>query len=105
VIIQPIFTSERVRIAEVALAQKMPTIGANADFARAGILMSYGAEIFRYMLQAAAHIDRILKGAPAGDLPVEQPTHFELVINLKTAKAIGTDVPPSLLFRADEVIE
>jgi putative tryptophan/tyrosine transport system substrate-binding protein len=93
------------RVAELALGYKLPAISEVREFAAAGGLMSYGARAFDVVRRMATYIDKILKGARAGDLPVEQPTRFELVINLKTAKALGLTVPPLLLSRADEVIE
>jgi putative tryptophan/tyrosine transport system substrate-binding protein len=94
-----------VYISTLALAARLPTIHPTRGYLEQGGLMSYGpnnADLFR---RAADYGDKILKGAKAGDLPVEQPTKFELVINLKTAKALGLDIPPSVLARADEVIE
>jgi len=101
----PINFNLRREIAEFATVQRLPTIGANRDQVVAGILMSYGPgndDVFRH---AAVYVDKIFKGAKPGDLPIEQPTKFELVINLKTAKALGLTIPQSLLLRADEVIQ
>lgn len=93
------------RVAGLALEHKLPAISEIREFVFAGGLMSYGLRLFEMSRRQAHYVDRILKGASAGDLPVEQPTKFELVINLKTAKALGLTVPPTLLARADEVIE
>ena len=93
------------RVAELALGHKLPAISEIREFAAAGGLMSYGASIFDMTRRMASYIDKILKGAKAGDLPVEQPTKFELAINLKTAKALGLEIPPTLLATANEVIE
>jgi putative ABC transport system substrate-binding protein len=92
-------------IIEVATRYLLPTMYFNRDFAAAGGLLAYGVDPVHQFRQAATYVDRILRGAKAGDLPVQQPTKFELVINLKTAKALGLDVPATLLARADEVIE
>ena len=83
----------------------LPAIYENADFVEAGGLMAYGASLPDMSWRAAGYIDRILRGAKPADLAVEQPTKFELVLNLKTAKALGLTIPPSLLQRADQVIE
>ena len=92
-------------IVQLAAKHRLPTIYPSREFVDAGGLMSYAVDDAQLFSHAASFVDKILKGARPGDLPVEQPTKFELVINLKTAKALGLDVPPSLLARADEVIE
>lgn len=99
------FFNERKRIAELALAHRVPSLCWLADITDAGLLMSYGPNLSVQFRRAAAYVDKILKGAKPADLPVEQPAQFELVINSKTAKALGLNVPPSLLERADRVIE
>ena len=101
----PMFWLERRRIVQLASEIGLPAIYENTDFVTAGGLMAYGASLVDMLRRAAGYIDRILRGAKPGDLPVEQPTKFELVINLKTAKALGLTIPPSLLARADQVIE
>jgi len=92
-------------IAELALKQKLPAISPNRSFAESGGLMAYGVDLDDQLRRAATYVDKILKGARPGDIPVEQATKFKLVINLKTAKALGLTIPPSLLARADQVIE
>jgi putative ABC transport system substrate-binding protein len=99
------FASYRARIAELAVKARLPSIFANRLSAEAGGLLSYGPDPVENYRHAAVYVDKILKGAKPADLPVERPTKIELVINLKTAKAIGMDVPSALLARADEVIE
>jgi len=101
----PLVFSNRIKINALALAERMPTIYGSREYADAGALMSYGpnwADLFRH---AAEQVDKILRGAKPADIPVEQPTRFDLVVNLKTAKALGLELPPTLLARADEVIE
>jgi ABC-type uncharacterized transport system substrate-binding protein len=95
----------RVRVAELGRRHRIPVASEFGEFAHAGALMSYGPSILDQFRHAAGYVDRILKGAKPGDLPVEQATRFELLINLRTAKALGLTIPPSLLVRADEVIE
>jgi putative ABC transport system substrate-binding protein len=99
------FTGQRSRLAELAARYRMPAIYAVVDHAEAGGLMAYAPDDRDNWRRAAGYVDRILKGARPADLPVEQPTKFKLVINLKTAKALGLTVPQSLLLRADEVIQ
>jgi len=96
---------ERQRIAELALRFRLPTMFSLRDHAEAGGLMSYGTDFNELARRGAVYVDKILKGAKPADLPVEQPTKFELVINLKTAKALGLTIPQSLLLRADQVIQ
>jgi putative ABC transport system substrate-binding protein len=98
-------TANRRQIVVLALQNRLPSIFAFQYFAAAGGLISYGPDVVDQFRRAASYVDRILRGEPPGDLPVQQPTKFEMVINLKTAKALGLEVPPSLLARADEVIE
>ena len=99
------FFAERSRIAELAAQSRLPAVYILREFAEAGGLMAYGSSIRESWRRAAGYVDKILKGAKPADLPVEQPTKFELVINLKTAKALGLTIPPSVLLRADEVIQ
>ncbi len=100
-----IFFAKRTRIAELAAQSRLPSIYVVRQFAEAGGLMAYGPSIRDSLRRAATYVDRILKGAKPGDLPIEQATKFDLVINLKTAKALGLTIPPSLVGRADEVIQ
>jgi ABC-type uncharacterized transport system substrate-binding protein len=103
--VSPLLSAHRARLAELALASRLPTMAGNAGYAKAGGLMDYGASFDQMWHRTATYVDKILKGAKPGDLPVEQPMQFELIINLKTAKALGMTMPPSLLLLADEVIQ
>ncbi len=101
----PMAIGQRRRIIDFAARERLPAVYAQRLFAESGGLMSYGADLPALSRRAAAYVDKILKGAKPGDLPFEQPTKFELVINAKTAKALGLAIPPSLRLRADEVID
>ena len=104
-LLDPLFTASVRLIAEFAAKSRLPSLYGARELADAGGLMTYGPNLVDLNRQMASYVDKILKGAKPADLPVEQPTKFELIINLKTAKALGLTVPPSLLLRADQVID
>jgi putative ABC transport system substrate-binding protein len=101
----PVFFGERSRLVDLAARNRLPTMFSFREYVDAGGLMSYGPDLADMYRRSATYVDRILKGAKPGDLPVEQPTKFELVINLRTAKLLGLTLPPSVLARADELIQ
>jgi putative ABC transport system substrate-binding protein len=101
----PILNPRRKEVAELAVRSRLPTVFREREHVQAGGLMAYGPNIPDLFRRAATYVDRILKGAKPADLPVEQPTKFELVVNLKTAKALGLTIPQSVLLRADETIQ
>jgi putative ABC transport system substrate-binding protein len=99
------FFSERMRLLDLVAKNRLPAVYAQREFVDAGGLISYGPNLADLFRRSATYVDKILRGAKPADLPVEQPTKFELMINLKTAKALGLTIPPSVLGRADEVIQ
>jgi putative ABC transport system substrate-binding protein len=99
------FYLNRTQIVNLALRYRLPSVFQGREFVEAGGLLSYAPSTVANYRRAAFFVDKILKGAKPGDLPIEQPTRFELVINLRTAKALGLTIPPTLLLRADQVIE
>jgi putative ABC transport system substrate-binding protein len=103
--VEPFTMGHRQRIVDFAAQRRLPAMYEERDFVDAGGLMAYGPSLTANYRRAAAYVDKILKGAKPADLPVEQPTKFELVINLKTAKALGLTIPQSVLIRADEVLQ
>ena len=105
VCLDPLVTTNRTRITTLALGVRLPTMFNVREFVEAGGLMSYGPSFLALYRRAGDFVDKILRGAKPADLPVEQPTKFDLSLNLKTAKALGLTVPQSILARADEVIE
>jgi putative ABC transport system substrate-binding protein len=105
VLTSPVTNSHRSQIVDLAIKNRLPAIYYTAEWVEAGGLLTYGANLIDLWRRAATYIDKILKGAKPADLPVEQPTKFELVINLKTAKQIGLTIPPNVLARADRVIK
>jgi putative ABC transport system substrate-binding protein len=100
-----VFTAQRTKIAELALKNRLPTMYGHRDMVQSGGLITYGPDYGDLYRRAAEQVQKILRGAKPGDLPVEQPTKFELVVNLKTAKALGLTIPPAILIAASEVIE
>jgi putative ABC transport system substrate-binding protein len=102
---EPLFFAHRVRIAELALKHRLPAASPLPGFANAGGMIDYAVDVADNYRRAAGYVDKILKGAKPGDLPFEQPTKFQLTVNLKTAKLLGIEIPQSLLLRADRVIE
>jgi putative ABC transport system substrate-binding protein len=105
VLADTMFVSQRRQIADLAVKHGLPTMFNWREYAEAGGLIAYGPKLVEQWRRAAAYVDKILKGTKPADLPVEQPMQFELVINLKTAQALGITIPPRLLFQADEVIQ
>jgi putative tryptophan/tyrosine transport system substrate-binding protein len=101
----PFLFTERQRVAELAREHRLPTMCSTREFAEAGGLMSYSAGLSEQFRRAAIYVDKILRGASPATLPVEAPSQYELVINLKTAKTLGLTIPQTLLLRADQVIE
>ncbi len=105
VLADPLTLANRTQIAELATKHRLPGIYFWKEFVDVGGLMSYGPNLPELFRRAATYVDKILKGAKPGDLPVEQPTKFEFIINLKAAKQIGLTIPPNVLVRADKVIK
>jgi putative tryptophan/tyrosine transport system substrate-binding protein len=105
VVREAIFSADRQRIVDFATTHRLPAIYGGRSFVEVGGLMAYSANFSDMLRRAAIYVDKILKGAKPADLPIEQPTKFELVINMKTAKTLGLTIPPSVLARADEVIQ
>jgi putative ABC transport system substrate-binding protein len=101
----PVLNNYRKQIADLAIKNRLPLMSEGSQYVDAGALMSYAANDAESSRRAATYVDKILKGAKPADLPVEQPTKFELVIDLKTAKQIGVTIPPQVLARADKVIK
>ncbi len=105
VCVDPLVNTHRIRVNTLALAARLPTMHGLREFVEAGGLMSYGPNLPDLLRRAADYVDKILRGVKPGDIPVEQPTKFDLIINLTTAKGLGLEISPLLLARADEVIE
>jgi len=104
-LVSPVLNTQRTRIVDLAVKSRVPVVYGQQEFVEAGGLMTYGVSLTDLFRRAATYVDKILKGRKPADLPVEQPTKFELVINLKAAKQIGLTIPPNVLVRADKVIK
>ena len=104
-LVSPVLNTQRTRIVDLAVKNRVPVVYGQQEFVEAGGLMTYGVSLTDLFRRAATYVDKILKGRKPADLPVEQPTKFELVINLKAAKQIGLTIPPNVLVRADKVIK
>jgi putative ABC transport system substrate-binding protein len=100
-----LFHTHRLVLADLAKRSRLPAIYEHRNYVDAGGLISYGANFQEVRRRGAVYVDRILRGAKPADLPIEQPTKFELVVNLKTARALGLAIPPSVLLRADQVVD
>src|SRR5262249_10471221 len=105
IIEDPLFSSNSSTISQIALQHQIPTVSGNRELPAAGGLLAYAFNYIAMVKRSASYVDRILKGETPGDLPIEQATEFNLIINLKTAKALGLTIPPTLIARADEIIE
>jgi ABC-type uncharacterized transport system substrate-binding protein len=105
VLADAILLNQRKQIAELAAKARLPSVSVNREYAEAGGLIVFGADFLDLERRAATFVDKILKGAKPADLPIEQPTKFELVVNIKTSKALGLTIPQSLLLRADQIIQ
>lgn len=105
VLATPVFDAERRRLVDLVARSRLPAVYSFAFYVEAGGLMSYGPDVRDNFRRAAAYVDKILKGARPGELPVEQPNRFELAINLRTARTLGLTIPPSIMGRADQIIE
>ena len=101
----PLISTSSNQLADFVVRNRLPAISPFRRFADAGGLMSYGPDFDDFRQRSASYVDKILKGSKPGDLPIQQPTKFELILNLKTAKALGLTIPPLVLLRADEVIQ
>jgi putative ABC transport system substrate-binding protein len=105
VLSSPLFAAERGRLVKAAARNRLTVVYEHRDFVMVGGLMSYSPNVRDVFRRAAGHVDKVLKGTPAGELPVEQPTTLELVVNLKTARTLGISIPQSVLLKADAVIQ
>jgi len=104
-LVSPVLNTQRTQIVDLAIKNRVPAVYGQQEYVEAGGLMTYGVSLTDLFRRAATYVDKILKGAKPADLPIEQPTKFEFIINLKAAKQIGLTIPPNVLVRADKVIK